>query len=230
MEKTVIDVRDVSFSYGNNLVLDKVSLQVMKGDFFAITGANGSGKSTLIRLILGLLKTQSGSITVLGEAVASFSQHAQLGYVAQKGLSHSFGFPASVYEVVGLPLKTVFSASKRQARHQKIMAALAQVNMQDFSKRMISELSGGQLQRVLIARELILNPKILFLDEPTNGLDSPMIHELFEILHTLNRKNQMTVLLITHSDEQLRENITHTILIEDHHAVRIDHGDNHVAV
>lgn len=227
MENSVISVKNVSFSYGNNNVLDDVSLEIERNSFLAIVGANGSGKSTLIRIMLGLLAPDSGSVEVLGESIKQFHQFSKIGYVAQKGLNESYGFPASVREVVGLPFKFTWSKTERKKRQQRIDEVLDLVDMKAFGHHLISELSGGQLQRVLIARELIMRPEILFLDEPTNGLDKNMIKQLFTILKTLNTQEKLTIILITHSDEHLRQEVHQTLVVEDHGVIWLKEGEHY---
>lgn len=221
MKKVLIRLQDVHFSYGQQPVLERVSFNLEGDSFYAITGANGSGKSTLVKLMLGLLKPTKGQIERPG------LHQGRVGYVAQKGLSQSLGFPASVEEIVSLPLFTRKHKISKAEREKKILRVLRLLEIEPLRKRLISELSGGQLQRVLIARELITEPSILFLDEPTNALDKEMIQSLFVILEHLQKEHHVTIVLITHSDEQIREYIDVEYRLEDHHLVTLK-GDQYV--
>lgn len=190
-----IDVKNLSFGYGRNPVLEKISLEVEQGDFLAIIGPNGGGKSTFLKLILGLLQPGSGSISVLGKAPSHAS--AQVGYVPQN-LDFNRGFPINVLDVVLMGLldrKNIFFGYTK-AEIARARAMLSRVHMEPFAARRIDDLSGGQMQRVLMARALIAEPEILILDEPTSNIDSQGEHEIYEILRSLNET--MTVIVVSH--------------------------------
>ena len=194
----VIEARDVSFSYASLPILSNVQLQVMPGEFLGIVGPNAGGKSTLLKLILGLLKPRCGEIRVLGKAPAQATQ--SLGYVPQyPGFSRDF--PITVAQAVAMGrmgggwlrrLLPEWGASGRAA----VQAALAEVEADDIAHRQIGALSGGQLQRVLLARALVSRPQILILDEPTANIDQRLEGEIFDLLRALNRR--MTILVVSH--------------------------------
>jgi len=201
-EQAIIQLNDVDFSYnkisGNSsessLILQQVNLSVFPGDFVSIIGPNGGGKSTLMKLILGLLKPDAGSVSVLG--VKPVKARRRLGYMPQH-LSFDQQFPVSVLDVVLMGLlhrRSVFrynKAEKAQA-HQ----ALQTMGVADEWNEPFHALSGGQKQRVLIARAIVHQPEILLLDEPTANVDPAGEEQFYEILSELNQR--MTILIISH--------------------------------
>lgn len=203
----VIDIRSLSFSYGSVPALSGIDLQVAEGEFLGIVGPNAGGKSTLLKLILGLLRSQSGSIRVLNRASTAASR--SLGYVPQYP-SFSRDFPITVEQVVqlgrlGLDQNSGQPGSKwyalwprraSSANRRAVQRALVEVEAGDISKRQIGSLSGGQLQRVLLARALVGEPRILILDEPTANIDQRMESEIFDLLKALNTR--MTILVVSH--------------------------------
>ena len=195
----LISVKNVSFSYDGSPVLLDISFAIKAQTFLAILGPNGSGKTTLVKLILGLLKPSRGDILIMGKPRAEFSDWQKLGYVPQKATHFDPGFPASVREVVAMGLfstKRFPGSSKKDER--AINRALAQVGMENLKDQRIGSLSGGQQQRVFIARAIVNNPCVLFLDEPTTGVDTETQARFYEMLDQLNRKDGITIVLVTH--------------------------------
>jgi zinc transport system ATP-binding protein len=166
----------------------------------ALIGPNGSGKTSLIRMILGILKPSTGRIVLLGEELSQFTQWQRIGYVPQKATHMDPYFPASVREVVamGLLSKKRFPRLFTRQDEAAIDRALDQVDMKALKNRRIGELSGGQQQRVFIARAIVNGPDVLFLDEPTAGVDADTQARFYEMLADLNRKEGLTIVLITH--------------------------------
>jgi zinc transport system ATP-binding protein len=198
--RTLISVENVSFGYGHAPVLLDVTLPITSGDFLAIIGPNGSGKTTLVKLILGLLKPTQGRILVMGKSLDEFEDWPRIGYIPQKATHFDPLFPASAREVVAMairPSRRIFPL-KRQEEEAAIRHALAVVDMQEFGNRRIGRLSGGQQQRVFIARAIVNRPRILFLDEPTTGVDAETQEHFYDLLAHLNKKENITVVLITH--------------------------------
>lgn len=191
----VIDVEEVSFSYGAQPVLERVTLRVGAGEFLGIVGPNAGGKSTLLRLILGLLTPQAGRIRVLGSPPRQGRR--RVGYVPQHpGFARDF--PVTVEQVVLLGrLGTGLQAGPwRAGDRAAARAALAEVEALDLAGRQIGTLSGGQLQRVLLARALVGEPHILLLDEPTANIDQRLEGEIFDLLAALN--GRLTILVVSH--------------------------------
>jgi len=188
---TIIDVRHVSFSYGQSPVLDDVSLQIEEGEFFGIIGPNAAGKSTLLKLILGLDKPAQGHIRVMGETPGKV--RSRIGYVPQHP-SFRRDFPITVIDAVGLgQLGSIHKQKNFQAGLQTAMEA---VELTGIAGRQISTLSGGQLQRVLIARALAGEPDILILDEPTANIDLRAEEDIFTLLKQYN--DRMTIIVVSH--------------------------------
>jgi len=198
--ETLIEVNDISFSYDTVPVLEDVSFHIQSGDFLAIIGPNGSGKTTLIKIILGLLKPVQGEVRIMGKSLYEFSGWQKIGYVPQKATHIDPFFPVSVKEVVamGLLSRKKFSGRTKKEGDVLIQKALKQVGMLDIKNRRIGSLSGGQQQRAFIARAIVNQPLILFLDEPTTGVDAEMQEHFYDMLDTLNRKEEITIVLITH--------------------------------
>ncbi|WDN87447.1 zinc transport system ATP-binding protein [Desulfosarcina sp. BuS5] len=192
--KTDIILKDVSFSYNGEPILENVNLEIEHGDFSTIVGPNGGGKTTLLKLLLGLLKPDKGEILIFGDIPDQSLM--RVGYMPQ--YAHlDFQFPINVMDVVlmGCLGRSWFGwHSKNDIK--KAQSSLAEVKLADYAGRRFSELSGGQRQRVLIARALCCDPELLLLDEPTANIDPQMEEALIEILKRLNR--HMTILLVTH--------------------------------
>jgi len=195
MASDVIQLTGVSFSYGAEPALREVDLAVADREFLGIVGPNAGGKSTLLRLILGLLEPQSGRVEVLGRSPRA--ARTDIGYVPQyPGFARDF--PITVEQVVllgRLGLGNRFGGYGREDR-QAMQRVLEEVDAHDLRARQIGSLSGGQLQRVLLARALVCDPRILILDEPTASLDLRLEADIFERLKEFNER--MTILLVSH--------------------------------
>ncbi|MBE7559762.1 ABC transporter ATP-binding protein [bacterium] len=192
---SVIEVRQVSFSYGPHRVLEDVNLSVPQGDFACLVGPNGGGKTTLLKLLLGLLEPDAGSIRVLGRSPREARR--RIGYMPQHARLDPL-FPATVLDVVLMGRlgagRTLGGYSRRD--YHLAREALHQVALADLAHRSFAALSGGQQQRVLIARALAGQPDILMLDEPTSSLDMSVEQELYDLLQRLNQR--LTILLVSH--------------------------------
>lgn len=195
----VIEMIDVCFSYGSggHPVLSDVSLVVEPGEYLAILGPNGGGKTTLLRLLLGLITPDSGTIRVFGKPPESV--RGRIGYVPQ--LTTSVGdFPISVFDVVlmGRIGGRSWPGSRLDRRDRELaLEALSRVNMDDLANESVSALSGGQRQRVLIARALASDPRLLLLDEPVASVDAANQVGVYGILERLNGEG-VTVVMVTH--------------------------------
>jgi zinc transport system ATP-binding protein len=198
--RSLVMVENVSFHIRGLEVLRNVSFAISPGDFLALIGPNGSGKTTLIRIILGIVKPTGGRVSLLGEEAGRFTQWQRIGYVPQKATHLDPFFPASVREVVamGLLSQKHFPRLITPKDEEKIDRALEQVDMKDLKGRRIGELSGGQQQRVFIARAIVNGPDVLFLDEPTAGVDGDTQARFYEMLADLNHMKGLTIVLITH--------------------------------
>lgn len=207
----VVDIQHVSFSYDDKKVLDDVTLQIPKGTFWGLVGPNGSGKSTLIKIILGILKPDQGTINVFGKPISNLKNRHLIGYVSQKANSFNTAFPATVLEVVLSGLVSKVGLLKRFTKKEKELAleAISAVGMEEFVHRNIGELSGGQQQRVFIARSLVSNPELLILDEPTVGVDLKNVENFYDMLGTLNKEKGITLIMVSHDIGTMTNHATH---------------------
>jgi len=192
--EVVIELDRVCLARGPVAVLRDVSLRVRRGEVLSILGPNGGGKTTLLKVILGLLEPDSGSVRVLGREPQD--ARGRVGYVPQ---SHSFdtAFPIRVIDVALMGRRRGRSVGRADvADREAARAALERVEMMPFAGRAIGELSVGQLQRVMIARALAQEPEILLLDEPTASLDERIGRSVWELFAPLSQ--EMTIVLVSH--------------------------------
>jgi len=191
----VIRLDDVWVKYGDLTVLAGINLSIQNLDFLGIIGPNGGGKTTLLKVILGLIKPSSGNVTVLGDSPEKSRRF--IGYVPQIS-QFDREFPVTVLDVVLMGRLGRKRLLRRYSEEDKRIACevLESVEMLELKDKQIGKLSGGQLQRVLLARALVADPKILLLDEPTASIDEPTKTELYELLKNLNQK--ITIVLVSH--------------------------------
>ncbi len=192
---SAISVDGVSYAYGEIPVLEEVDLEVAVGDFLGLVGPNGGGKSTLLKLVLGLLTPTAGRITVLGKSPLE-GRH-RIGYVPQF-TSFSRDFPISVESTVllGRLGKTRILGGYRNKDRRIARRAMAQAQVLELRNRRLATLSGGQLQRVMIARALACEPEVLILDEPTANIDLRAEQDIFDLLAQLD--GRMTIVVVSH--------------------------------
>lgn len=212
----ILEVKNLSFSYSDEEVFRDISFKIEKGDFLGIIGSNGAGKSTLIKLILGLLPADSGEIYLFGQARGEFRDYSKIGYVSQKAASFNSGFPTTVREAVSANLYSrkgfrPFDAERKRAEREKTDKALEEAGMLKYSGRLIGRLSGGQQQRVFIARALVSEPELIFLDEPTVGVDSQSVDSITEIITGLNKRG-ISIVMTNHDTPSL-VNISNKLLV-----------------
>lgn len=200
IKEPVIELNNISYAYDDKQVLKNIDLTIEKGRFLGLVGPNGGGKTTLIKIILGLIQPDEGTIRLLNQPIDEFDDWNHIGFVSQKANSFNKGFPATIYEVVsmGLTAKLGYFSFLKRADKQKIIDTINLVGMGDYLNRNIGDLSGGQQQRVFIARALVSDPELLILDEPTVGLDYKYAEEFYKLLHKLNQEKQISLLLVTH--------------------------------
>lgn len=193
--ENVIEISDLSFSFDGFPVLEHVSLDVMRGEFLGLVGPNGGGKTTLLKLVLGLLVPSRGTVTVLGTTPERASR--RLGYVPQH-VGFPRAYPVTVEETVMLGCLGSEGALFGWSRRERARAAEAmeETEIRELARRPIGALSGGQLQRVLVARALASEPEVLVLDEPTANIDLRMEENVFELLRRLNER--MTIVVVSH--------------------------------
>jgi putative ABC transport system ATP-binding protein len=204
MAQPIVRVRNVSKRFVRDnfevVALDDVSIDIQKGDFFALMGPSGSGKSTLLNLLAGIDRATEGTVEVLGTSLAGLSEsqmaawrNAHIGYIFQ---TFNLVPVLTAFENVELPL-LLTKLSKAQ-RRKNVETALELVGLSDRMDHQPRQLSGGQEQRVAIARAIVTDPDLILADEPTGNLDARSGEEILQILSTLNRDLNKTIIMVTH--------------------------------
>jgi zinc/manganese transport system ATP-binding protein len=193
----VLEVHQVSVSFGSRRVLNDVSFEIRSGEFTGLIGSNGVGKTTLLRVILGLQKSSSGHVSVNGAPRSSLSR--AIGYVPQK-VSLDPDIPIRARDFVALGLDAHRFGFRRRSPHdkQRVEQLLDAVDALGFAESRVGELSGGEQQRVLIAHALISQPSLLLLDEPLANLDPRSVQEIVALLHKIAEEQHVAILLSAH--------------------------------
>ncbi|HOO40481.1 MAG TPA: metal ABC transporter ATP-binding protein [Syntrophales bacterium] len=187
----LIRIRNLSFGYSDRLVLEKINLDIYPKDFILLIGPNGGGKTTLVKLILGIIQPREGSAQYEPDLAT------RLGYVPQFS-NFNKNFPVSVYDFVLMGRCHGHNYLRRYRKEDRIATdqILKRMDLYDLHRKGMNHLSGGQVQRALIARALVSDPLVLFLDEPTTSIDATSQINLLEFLESINR--EMAILVITH--------------------------------
>lgn len=213
--KNIIEVNNLTFSYGNHTVLKNITLNIHQGDYLGVVGPNGGGKTTFIKLILGLLTNEEGSIRLFGQNIQDFHEWKKIGYVAQKATNVDSSFPVTVKEIVAMgrfSQQGLFTRNTKEDK-DKIDWALDQVELTAQKDALIGSLSGGQQQRAFIARVLCQEPQIIFLDEPTSGIDAHSQEKFYLLLEKLNLQMNITLVLISHDIDVVTREVTEVACI-----------------
>ncbi|MBU3155289.1 metal ABC transporter ATP-binding protein [Clostridium estertheticum] len=192
----MINIKNLCFTYTNSkpYILDNVNVKIEKGSYVSILGENGSAKSTLLKLILNLLKPNSGEIII---------DTSRIAYVAQKVENFNAQFPITVYEMLNCHRRVLKLKDK-----SLISKSLKAVGMEDHTHTLIGNLSGGQQQKIFIARSLIGNPELLILDEPSTGIDIQSMEDIYGIIKGLNVNLGITVVSVEHNLKAALDNST----------------------
>ena len=215
MAEPIIEFQNVTFSFGSRIALQHVSATIHKGDYVGLIGPNGAGKTTLIKVLLGLLKPSSGTVRLFGQDIKTFKEWHKIGYVPQKATSFDATFPATVKEVVAMGRFSLagighpLDANDRE----RIDHTLRLTGLEKLADRRIGELSGGQQQKVFIARALASEPELLILDEPTTGVDAKSQHDFYHFLHGLNTLHNLTLILISHDTDVVNTHVSKLLCI-----------------
>ncbi len=197
MMSEILSLENLWLFKNGHAVLEGISLSLEEGDFLGLIGPNGGGKSTLLKVILGLINPDKGAVKVFG--LNPKEARGQVGYMPQKTLFDP-NFPVTALEVVlmGRFSRTGLLRRYGRADQEAALEALASVGMSDKADREIGALSGGEQQRVFVARSLVSQPRLLLLDEPTAGVDAAQQAEFYELLRRLNREGGITIVLVSH--------------------------------
>lgn len=220
----IIHISHLSAAYDDKTVLHDVSLSVMADDYLGIIGPNGGGKTTLVKLMLGMMKPICGSIRYFRKGLPM--DELTIGYLPQYSQIDR-QFPISVYEVVlsGLnhqkPLFRPFSPE----HHQRVEETLAELQLDGLAQRPVQNLSGGQLQRVLLARAIVSHPELLILDEPNTYIDHHFQAQTYQILERLNR--QCAIIVVSHDIASILRNAKHIACVN--HALHY-HSDTNIPI
>lgn len=210
--KTVaVHIEDLTVAYGEKPVLWDIDLDIPKGALMAIIGPNGAGKSTLIKTVIDLIKPVSGSVSFFGQSYRE--KRKDIAYVPQRG-SVDWDYPINVRDLVLMGRYGHLGFFRRPGNDdvRLCMEALEQVGMFDFSTRQISQLSGGQQQRAFLARALVQDSEIYFMDEPFQGVDAKTEKSIIQILKQLSAQGK-TVVVVHHDLQTVREYFSHVALI-----------------
>lgn len=201
-----IDLQSINKSHKNKVILQDVNLSIQAGTFVILRGASGAGKSTLLNLISGSERPTSGSIIIDGQDTSHFNEQERINFYR-----HTIGMvfqstylqPAiSIFDNIALP--GVFANVDKTTREQHAQELAIALRINDILNQLPSEVSGGQTERACIARALLMNPKIILADEPTNNLDPENAQNVLQILHNLCKQMRITIILASHSQEVLR--------------------------
>jgi zinc transport system ATP-binding protein len=224
-ENELIRLSGVTMQRDVRTVLHDVNLTISRGDFLAITGPNGGGKTTLLRIILRLLQPTAGCVSYCSDDI-------RIGYLPQKNQIDSH-FPVEVVEVVEFGLLSDRSLS-RSERAKRVAEVLELVGLTPFARKPIGTLSGGQLQRALLARAIVNRPEILVLDEPLSYVDKQFEQRIYQIVAELSHNT--TIVLVSHEMSTIASMANRHLIVDgaihecccEHHFARIAHCDDNV--
>ena len=210
---TIIKIEHLCAGYEGKEVLSDINLSMEKDDYLGIIGPNGGGKTTLMRTILGLMKPTSGSIRFFKEMKEV--KEIKMGYLPQYNALDK-QFPISVYEVVlsGLSKSKRLFARYTKAQHQQVRETLERMQLLDLKDRAIGALSGGQLQRVLLARAIVSKPEVVILDEPNTYIDRRFQKQMYEMLEQINK--ECAIIIVSHDIAEVLNNVKHIACVNHH--------------
>ena len=217
MKEEMLKIQEVTAGYGEKKVLKSISLSIRQGEFVSLIGSNGAGKSTLLKCVSGLLSTEGGQILLCGRNSRKLKpkERARLAAVVPQSYAVEYAFTAE--DVVAMGRYPYQSFGKRETREDQeiLLQAMEDTNTLEFRNRLYNELSGGEKQRVVLARALAQQPKILLLDEPTSALDIHHQTEVMELISRLNREQGLTVLAVLHDVNMASRYCSRMLLLKD---------------
>lgn len=215
MPEPAVSISNLSVFHDHQPTLEDISLEIAAGSFVGVLGPNGAGKSTLLKVILGLIKPGAGEVLVFGESPQRLRRLGHIiGYLPQRPLDNPH-FPVSVLDVVLMGRYGMMGLGRRPSRRDREIARhhLEQVGMAARADSIIGELSGGEQQRVFIARALSVEPRLLIMDEPTISLDACAQDELYELIHRLQEEMELTVIMVSHDIGAISEHVKDIICL-----------------
>ena len=197
-----ISLDDVHVQFDGHPILRGVSLQIQSGEFVSIVGENGAGKTTLLKVVSGILKPFKGHVIVLGHNLSQFRKlsllRKEIGVVPQRSISHRFPIRVEEAVLMGRYGKIGLMRMPKRVDWEKTHEALQLTGMTQFAKKLVYELSGGEQQKVALARALAQEPSLLLLDEPTTYLDNESRPEIMETIRSIHQEKKLTTLLVSH--------------------------------
>jgi len=216
--QSVIEITNLKKSFGNQEVLRNVSLQLFDGENLVVLGKSGSGKSVLVKCIVGLLKSDGGTIRVFGENVNELNSDGmsglrkKIGFLFQHGALYD---SMTVKENLEFPLQRIRKDLTKKEMDEKILEVLENVGLADALNKMPSQLSGGMCKRISLARTIVVDPKIMLYDEPTTGLDPATSDEISALINLVQKKYKTSSMIITHDIECARNTANRVIMLQD---------------
>jgi zinc transport system ATP-binding protein len=194
MNNIILSVDGLNIEYDGVKILENITFDIDYGDYVGIVGPNGSGKTTLVKILVNIIKAYQGKITY------NNIKKGDIGYLPQNSFKINKAFPGKVREVVssGLLGKKNFPRYISKKEWKNVDELLKKLKIENLANKSMGNLSGGEQQRVLLARTLISKPKILFLDEPTSALDPSIREDFYQLIHNINKEDGVTVIFITH--------------------------------
>lgn len=193
---TAIETQDLSVRLDGRLILERINLRIQQGEMIALIGPNGAGKTTLLKALLGLIPVESGSVKFFGGKSFSDVSH-RIGYVPQKLVADP-SFALNVREFLALNLDYCWPWTSKKIVDRELNEMICEIGIKDILSRSVAELSGGQFQRVMIAFALLKKPEILFLDEPTAGVDAPGEESFYEMIEKIHKERHLSIVLVSH--------------------------------
>lgn len=213
----VLSVKDLSFHYNGNAILDNITFAIQAGDYVGIVGPNGGGKTTLLKLMLGLLKPNSGEVLLSGDPIQNSEDRATIGYVPQRTSGDDHLFPATVEEVVmsGRTANRGLFSMRSKADTAAVKRAMKTADIAHLARRRMGQLSGGERQRVMIARALAGDPAILMLDEPTSAVDAQSQEAFYTFLRKLHDQG-LTIVIVSHDLDIVTHEVDTVLCLNKH--------------
>ncbi len=205
----IIETERVSLAFNGTRILDSVSFAVPEGRYVGIVGPNGGGKTTLLKILLGLVRPTTGTVTIFGKEPREARKGGRIGYVPQRISQTDFSFPATVEEVIwtGRTARIGIGRKAKSADREAVDRAMETVGVSSMQRRIVTTLSGGERQRVFIARALAAEPRLLLLDEPMTGVDLAAKEQFYTLLKQLNVEYGLTILFVSHDIEVMAKEV-----------------------